>query len=156
MIERIVQGLFKKYVLAFPITTIFLTHGRKWVVGTGWLKMNITYVWLYLDFSAYSDIAVGIGGLAGCGDAGEFQSPLSGQKHHGILGAVAHFPAQCGFAGISLFPDPDYPSSRHSGTQDPDVCKSGDFCFLHSVRSVARIARSPFFLWVCGQWREVW
>jgi D-alanyl-lipoteichoic acid acyltransferase DltB (MBOAT superfamily) len=74
MIERIVHGLFKRYVLAFLVTSIFLTGGR----ATGWyslVEMNMAYVWLYLDFSAYSDIAVGIGGLLGVATPENFRRP---------------------------------------------------------------------------------
>jgi len=74
LIERIVQGLFKKYVLAFAVDAIFLFHGR----AGGWyrlVEMNMTYVWLYLDFSAYSDIAVGVGGLMGVATPENFNRP---------------------------------------------------------------------------------
>jgi D-alanyl-lipoteichoic acid acyltransferase DltB (MBOAT superfamily) len=74
MIERIVHGLFKKYVLAMAVSSIFLTQGR----AGGWyrlVEMNMTYLWLYLDFSAYSDIAVGIGGLLGVATPENFRRP---------------------------------------------------------------------------------
>jgi D-alanyl-lipoteichoic acid acyltransferase DltB (MBOAT superfamily) len=74
MIERIVHGLFKKYVLATAISAIFLTNGR----SHGWyrlVEMNMTYLWLFLDFSAYSDIAVGIGGLLGVATPENFNRP---------------------------------------------------------------------------------
>lgn len=74
MIERIVQGMFKKYVLAFIVLKVFLTQGR----ATGWyrlVEMNMAYVWLYLDFSAYSDIAVGVGGLLGVATPENFRRP---------------------------------------------------------------------------------
>jgi D-alanyl-lipoteichoic acid acyltransferase DltB (MBOAT superfamily) len=74
MVERIVHGLFKKYVLAFIVLKVFLTQGR----ATGWyslVEMNMAYVWLYLDFSAYSDIAIGIGGLLGVATPENFRRP---------------------------------------------------------------------------------
>jgi membrane protein involved in D-alanine export len=74
MIDRIVRGLFKKYVLAYAIDAIFITHGR---IG-GWyrlVEMNASYVWLYLDFSAYSDIAIGVGGLLGVATPENFDKP---------------------------------------------------------------------------------
>jgi D-alanyl-lipoteichoic acid acyltransferase DltB (MBOAT superfamily) len=73
-IERIVHGLFKKYVLAFAVKSIFLTDGR----AGGWyrlVEMNMMYLWLFLDFSAYSDIAVGIGGLMGVATPENFNKP---------------------------------------------------------------------------------
>jgi D-alanyl-lipoteichoic acid acyltransferase DltB (MBOAT superfamily) len=74
MLERIVHGLFKKYVLAFVVLKVFLTQGR----ATGWYRLveiNMAYIWLYLDFSAYSDIAVGIGGLLGVATPENFRRP---------------------------------------------------------------------------------
>jgi alginate O-acetyltransferase complex protein AlgI len=74
LIERIVHGLFKKYVLALAVKSIFLTDGR----AGGWyrlVEMNMMYVWLFLDFSAYSDIAVGIGGLIGVVTPENFVKP---------------------------------------------------------------------------------
>src|SRR5208282_4285771 len=62
--ERIVWGLFKKFVLAAILDKVFLTgfrvHGWRWV-----LEAQLFYLWLYRDFSALADIAVGIGGLRG-------------------------------------------------------------------------------------------
>ncbi len=37
--------------------------------------MQLIYIWLYLDFSAYSDIAVGIGGLMGVATPENFNRP---------------------------------------------------------------------------------
>jgi len=75
MIERIVHGLFKKYVLAYAVKAIFITDGR----AGGWyrlVEMNMMYIWLFLDFSAYSDIAVGIGGLLGVATPENFNKPF--------------------------------------------------------------------------------
>jgi D-alanyl-lipoteichoic acid acyltransferase DltB (MBOAT superfamily) len=62
--ERIANGLFKKYVLAQGIEALLLTgfhaHGAYTV-----LEIQLAYIWLYLDFSAYSDLAAGIGRLIG-------------------------------------------------------------------------------------------
>jgi D-alanyl-lipoteichoic acid acyltransferase DltB (MBOAT superfamily) len=73
MIERIVQGLFKKYVLAYAVNAIFLSGQPQ-----GWYRlvvMNMSYIWLYLDFSAYSDIAIGAGGLLGVATPENFNRP---------------------------------------------------------------------------------
>jgi len=73
--ERIVWGLFKKFVLAAILDKVFLTgfqvHGWRWV-----LEAQLFFIWLYLDFSALSDIAVGIGGLLGLATPENFDSPL--------------------------------------------------------------------------------
>ena len=58
--ERIAWGLFKKFVLANFIDRLFLT-GFHATGPYSLLEMQLNYVWLFLDFSAYSDVAVGIG-----------------------------------------------------------------------------------------------
>jgi D-alanyl-lipoteichoic acid acyltransferase DltB (MBOAT superfamily) len=73
-IERIVAGLFKKYVLAHFIKTVFLTDYRA-TGGYVFLEMQLTYIWLYLDFSAYSDVAVGVGALMGVATPENFNRP---------------------------------------------------------------------------------
>ena len=73
-VERIVAGLFKKYVLAYLLLQLLST---RWLAG-GWyhlLEMNAHFVWLYLDFSAYSDIAIGIGLLLGVATPENFNRP---------------------------------------------------------------------------------
>ena len=72
--ERIASGVFKKYVLAQGIEELFLTgfHSRGLYM---FLEMQLTYLWLYLDFSAYSDIAVGIGRLIGVATPENFNRP---------------------------------------------------------------------------------
>ncbi len=72
--ERIVQGLFKKYVLALTLERLFLTGFRSHG-GYLFLEIQLYYVWLYLDFSAYSDIAVGIGNLLGIATPENFNRP---------------------------------------------------------------------------------
>lgn len=72
--ERIVSGLFKKFVLAYLLDAIFLTGFN---VG-GWyffVEVQLFFLWLYLDFSAYSDIAVGIGRLIGVDTPENFNRP---------------------------------------------------------------------------------
>jgi len=73
-IERIVRGLFKKFVLAYLIQETFLTgfqsNGLYFLI-----EVQFFYLWLYLDFSAYSDIAVGIGRLIGVSTPENFNQP---------------------------------------------------------------------------------
>jgi D-alanyl-lipoteichoic acid acyltransferase DltB (MBOAT superfamily) len=73
--ERIVFGLFKKYVLAYLLERAFLTGFR----SDGWyflLEMQVFYLWLFLDFTAYSDIAVGAGRLMGVATPENFNRPF--------------------------------------------------------------------------------
>lgn len=73
-VERIVFGLVKKLVLAHLLERLFLTGftagGGYWV-----FEMQVFFLWLYLDFSAYSDIAVGIGRLLGVATPENFNRP---------------------------------------------------------------------------------
>ena len=72
--ERIVWGLFKKFVLAALIHEHLLTGFST----SGWyffLEVQLNFLWLYLDFSAYSDIAVGVGRLMGVSTPENFNRP---------------------------------------------------------------------------------
>lgn len=73
-VERIATGLFKKFVLAFLIQQLFLsdfqTGGLYFLV-----EVQFFFLWLYLDFSAYSDIAVGVGRLMGISTPENFDQP---------------------------------------------------------------------------------
>jgi D-alanyl-lipoteichoic acid acyltransferase DltB (MBOAT superfamily) len=72
--QRIVWGMFKKYVLAFILDRVFLTG----FTASGvyfFLEIQIFFLWVYLDFSAYSDIAVGVGRLIGVATPENFNKP---------------------------------------------------------------------------------
>jgi D-alanyl-lipoteichoic acid acyltransferase DltB (MBOAT superfamily) len=73
--ERIAWGLFKKFVIASTLETLFLTgfQIRGWYF---FVEVQLFYVWLYLDFSALSDIAVGIGNLLGLPTPENFNQPF--------------------------------------------------------------------------------
>jgi D-alanyl-lipoteichoic acid acyltransferase DltB (MBOAT superfamily) len=75
---RIAWGIFKKFVLAFFVQKTFLTNftsaGPYWFIY--WLfEAQMFFIWLFLDFSAYSDIAVGIGQLIGVATPENFNQP---------------------------------------------------------------------------------
>ncbi len=72
--ERIAGGLFKKFVIANAVERLFLTGFR---AGGPYVlfEMQWYYIWVYLDFSAYSDIAVGIGRLLGVATPENFNRP---------------------------------------------------------------------------------
>lgn len=74
-LERISSGLVKKFVLAYLLQRVFLTNLE--APGPYFLlEMQLTLVWLYLDFSAYSDIASGVGILIGVSTPENFNRPL--------------------------------------------------------------------------------
>lgn len=73
-VERIAFGMFKKYVLAMMLQRTFLTG----FTTSGWYllwEVQIFYIWLYLDFSALSDIAIGVGILLGIATPENFNRP---------------------------------------------------------------------------------
>ena len=72
--ERITTGLFKKFVLAYAIQDAFLT-GFEADGLYFFFEVQIFFLWLYLDFSAYSDLAVGIGRLLGVATPENFNKP---------------------------------------------------------------------------------
>jgi D-alanyl-lipoteichoic acid acyltransferase DltB (MBOAT superfamily) len=72
--ERIAAGLFKKFVLAWLLLQLCCTGWR----AEGWyrlVEMNVHFLWIYLDFSAYTDIAVGFGLLLGAATPENFNRP---------------------------------------------------------------------------------
>jgi D-alanyl-lipoteichoic acid acyltransferase DltB (MBOAT superfamily) len=78
-IERITLGLFKKFVVAHLVASIFLTGFRADSAYT-LLEIQVFYLWVYLDFSAYTDIAVGLGWLMGVATPENFDRPLSARN----------------------------------------------------------------------------
>ena len=73
-VQRVAWGLFKKFVLAYALQKVFLTDlqaGGLWFV----LEVQVLLLWLYLDFSAYSDVAVGLGRLMGVATPENFDKP---------------------------------------------------------------------------------
>lgn len=78
-LERIGYGLFKKYVIAVIISRIFLTG----FTSDGLyllLEIQFFFIWLYLDFSAYTDIAVGVGRLMGVHTPENFNRPYAARN----------------------------------------------------------------------------
>lgn len=72
--DLLATGLFKKFVLAALISQYLLkdfqTEGLYLI-----LELNFFYLWLYLDFSAYTDIALAIGRLMGIQTPENFNKP---------------------------------------------------------------------------------
>ena len=77
--ERIAAGLFKKFVIAQGIERLFLTG---FTAGPQYslFEMQMYYLWVYLDFSAYTDIAVGAGILLGVATPENFRNPLAARN----------------------------------------------------------------------------
>jgi D-alanyl-lipoteichoic acid acyltransferase DltB (MBOAT superfamily) len=74
-VDRIVHGLFKKFVIARVIELTLLTKfTAPWPYQL--IEVQAYYLWVYLDFSAYSDLAVGAAGLLGVPTPENFNRPL--------------------------------------------------------------------------------
>ena len=73
-VERLTHGLFKKYVLANIVEEAFLTGFRAPMPYMAAESMFF-YLWLYLDFSGYTDIMVGAGRLMGLATPENFNRP---------------------------------------------------------------------------------
>lgn len=73
-VERIAHGLFKKFVLATLLDEMFLT---RFVAPFPYRAVEglLFYFKVYLDFSGYSDIAVGAGRLMGVATPENFNRP---------------------------------------------------------------------------------
>jgi alginate O-acetyltransferase complex protein AlgI len=78
-VDRIVHGLFKKFVLARVVELTLLTRfTAPWPYQL--IEVQAYYLWVYLDFSAYSDLAVGAGRLLGVATPENFNHPLGARN----------------------------------------------------------------------------
>lgn len=75
-ITRFVTGLFKKTVVADTIAAFVNVIGRTSVIGS-WMSAIGFTLQLYYDFSGYSDMAIGLGGMFGFTFPENFNYPLS-------------------------------------------------------------------------------
>ena len=78
--QRIVIGLFKKFVIADLLALIALNDSLATQVhSTGWMWIHLyAYTFqIYFDFSGYTDIAIGIGRLVGIKLPENFLSPYT-------------------------------------------------------------------------------
>ena len=79
-VERIARGLFKKFVLADGVVKILFLTGFE-SQGLYWLlEVQFYCLYVYLDFSAYTDIAVGVGRLLGVPTPENFRNPLAARN----------------------------------------------------------------------------
>ncbi len=76
--QRIAAGVFKKFALADTLALIALNNTNAAQVtptGWAWVLLYAYTLRIYLDFSGYTDIAIGLGRLAGIRLPENFQSP---------------------------------------------------------------------------------
>ena len=80
---RIIFGLFKKFVLADSLAIIALNSTNSLQVKSSfwlWILLSAYAVRIYLDFSGYTDVAIGIGHLAGIELPENFDRPYLKQN----------------------------------------------------------------------------
>ena len=91
--------MFKKYVLANLIESYLpdrLSRPGAYLLA----EVQLNFLWLYLDFSAYSDVAVGVGRLIGVATPENFNRPfLRGTSSSSGSGGTSR--SHCSSAGIS-------------------------------------------------------
>jgi alginate O-acetyltransferase complex protein AlgI len=76
--ERILLGVFKKFVLADTLALLALTSAEAALVHAGLWAWVVVYAYsfqIYFDFSGYTDIAIGIARLVGVNLPENFRSP---------------------------------------------------------------------------------
>jgi D-alanyl-lipoteichoic acid acyltransferase DltB (MBOAT superfamily) len=81
--NRIIMGIFKKFVLADSLALIALDSTKAaQVQGSGWTWLLLyAYAFnIYLDFSGYTDIAIGLGRLLGISLPENFDRPYRKQN----------------------------------------------------------------------------
>jgi alginate O-acetyltransferase complex protein AlgI len=77
-VKRIILGLFKKVVLEVWLVTLFTyLLGHELHTPLALLLMIVFYIWIYVDFSGYSDIAIGFGRLMGYHIPENFKKPFA-------------------------------------------------------------------------------
>jgi D-alanyl-lipoteichoic acid acyltransferase DltB (MBOAT superfamily) len=138
-VERIALGLFKKLVLAHFIERLFLTGFRSegiWYL----LEVQLFLPWLYLDFSSYSDIAVGVGRLLGLRTPENFDRPYLArdmvdfwQRWHVSL---SEWIRRNVFVPLQLFLQRRYPSLPVLASSSASVLVSFGLCGLWHMVSV--------------------
>lgn len=77
-VKRFILGMFKKMVILYFVTTAFnrlLDAHLHWYISL--LIIALSYLFLYLDLSGYSDIAIAVGSVMGYTVPENFRKPLS-------------------------------------------------------------------------------
>jgi len=81
--QRIVVGMVKKYIIADSLAIIALSPQLVEDTNTWWAAWGITYIYalqIFFDFSGYSDMAIGLGKLAGINLPENFNRPYLRQN----------------------------------------------------------------------------
>ena len=90
---RVILGLAKKVIIANNLWSIVNTFFGKDITGLSvlgtWYTIIVYSLYVYFDFSGYSDIAIGLGRMFGF-HFDELPSSVCLHHHCGVLAALAH------------------------------------------------------------------
>ena len=145
--RRFILGLGKKLLLsgaAAVIADAAFTAGDALTAPLAWLGAAAYSLQLYLDFSGYSDMAVGLGAMLGFALPGKLQLPLRRHLHHGLLAALAHL-ALALVPRLPLHPPRRQPARQmaHGGQQGRGVRPLRALARgQHDLRPLGRVARA--------------
>lgn len=146
-VERIAFGAFKKYVLAMLLQRVFLTG----FTIPGWYMVweaQVFYIWLYLDFSALSDIAVGIGALLGIATPENFNCPYFARNLIDFWGrwhiSLSLFIRRNIFIPIQLW------MVRRTGGARPILCASVAFTIAFALCGLWHQGTFRYLMWGLG------
>jgi D-alanyl-lipoteichoic acid acyltransferase DltB (MBOAT superfamily) len=142
--ERVAGGLFKKFVLAQTIERVFLTDFR---AGGPYffLEVQLHYLWLYLDFSAYSDVAVGVGTLIGAPTPENFNRPYLARN---VIDYWERWHISLSqFLRRNLFIPIQLTLMRRTAGQRPLWCASLAFLVTFALCGLWHEIRLSWFLW---------
>jgi alginate O-acetyltransferase complex protein AlgI len=143
-VEHVARGAFKKFVLALILQKLFLTGYR----SHGWhllLEIQVFYIWLFLDFSGLSDIAVGIGGLLGLRTPENFNQPYFARNMINFWERWHISLAQ--FIRANLFTPIQLQLVRQTGGRYPLWCASVAFVISFGLCGLWHGLTVRYFLW---------
>jgi len=143
-LERIASGLFKKFVLAYLLAQLFLTNFE----STGlyfFLEMQVFFLWLFLDFSAYSDIAVGVGALMGVATPENFNRPYAARN---VIDFWERWHISLSlFIRRNVFIPVQIALTRRTGGLNPLICASLAFAIAFVLCGLWHGLSVNFLLW---------
>lgn len=143
-IWRIALGCFKKFVLASSLNAALLGDlaepGVKWLV-----QAPVFFLWLYLDFSAYSDIACGAGRLMRVHTPENFNKPYLARNMIDFWDRW-HISLSL-WIRRNLFYPTQLSLMRWTGGTRPLLCASIAFFVAFSLCGVWHQVTTAWFLW---------
>lgn len=143
--ERLSTGLFKKYVLAQALASVFLTGFRNPEPLALLLEIQVYYLWVYLDFSGYADVAVGVGRLIGIKTPENFDHPLTARNIFDFWGRWHMTLSR--FIRVNIFVPTQIWLLRKDGGERPLRAALASWSLSFLLCGVWHAITLPYFLW---------